>query len=217
MERSNAEVMRAASQFEAMRRRTGIDPGEAEIAREQGREQFYNSFMGRYGLPADVGETAVADLPGLAQAYDLTNLSVRDVVSLAGDLMKAGMGSVLDMSLLGFNYADLPYAEDPVFHNSPLFYINSTLGLPGRRDRSYDWMMEYEAQLRHLTENGGDARAIESTRNVLAQLRKLQAERNMYAAMGLNGNDDQENAAEAFYGGGLLSPALAMLAAEMNS
>ncbi|RED52536.1 hypothetical protein [Aestuariispira insulae] len=216
MERSNAEVMRVATQFEAMRRTVSVDPDNADMTRQKGREEFYNSFMGRYGLPGSAKDPAITDLPGLAEAYDLSSMSVREVIALAGDLMKAGMGQGLETSLLGFDFSNLPFAEDPIFHQSPLFFINSTLGLPGRRDRSYDWIMEYEAQLKHLTEEGGDARAIDATRNVLGQLRKLQAERNMYAAMGLDGGDDEDVGQDGFYNQGLLSPALTMLAAEMD-
>lgn len=211
MERSNADWFKTATEYEALRQKTTVTSDQAETAKAQGREQFYTAFWGRYGLSGNPMD-AQLDADEIAQEFDLTSMSVRDVIALAGDLLKSGLGQAQDMALLGFDFAQLSYVGDEAFRASPLNLINSSLGLSGRKDQTFNWIMEYEAQLRHLNENGGDAKAIQGTRNVLGQLRQLQTERNMYAAMGLDGRDDEKERVgldQGFYGNGnLLSPTI---------
>lgn len=205
MERSNVDVMRSATQLEAMRRGLGVDPMRADEARTQGRDAFYNAFWGRYGLPGNVLSNPISTVGDFEDRFDLTDMSATDVIALARDLLSSGLTGRTEASLLGFDFDALPFAGDRAFLSSPLAILQGGLSQPTALGRSYNWLNEYQSQLTHLQDNGAAPTAVKSTRNVLDQLNRLQTEQNMYWAMGFY-SEGSKRQGDGFLSGGLLAP-----------
>ncbi len=84
----NSDIYRTASAFEASKESRLVKPEEADLVRERGRAVFYNQLMGRYGLPGSAAtslEQPVAETSAGGR-YDLTDMTVTDVLSLAQEL-----------------------------------------------------------------------------------------------------------------------------------
>lgn len=215
MEKSNVEIMRTATELEVMRRRLGVAPAAAEAVRVQGRAQFYDAFWGRYGLPGNTMSQRDFGAVNPDEQFDLTDMPVADVIALAQDMVKANKIGSLEGSLLGFEFDRLPYAQDKAFLSSPLAILRGGLDRPSAMGRTYNWLGEYQNQLRHLENNRASASAIKGTRNVLQELSRLQTEQNLYWAMGFY-QDGSDREGGNLFTGGLVSPSnlIALLNAE---
>jgi hypothetical protein len=175
---------------------------------------FSDAFWGRYGLAGNTGQALgrlnekVLD-SAFASQFDLTSMRGVDVIELAQKLVTAARLTQDDGNLLGFNFGSLGYSSSSLFQSSPLSVIANSFGFGdsgvvgfgsafmgfGGQDNSYNMISEYQNQIKYLTDNDADPKAINGAKRVLAQLYQLNAERALYASLRPNDDDDR-------YGGG---------------
>lgn len=185
-----SSIYRVATAYEAAKETRTVEPDKAEGVRALGRARFYDALAGRYGLPGSVfsdprhaPDTPVSDTAAGAR-YNLHEMTVGDVMDLADSLRNGGALDGETADLLGYRMDSLPFATDGVFSASPV--ADFARGLQrdgGARQRTVDLIAQQQEQLRYLTENRADPRAIRGAQRVLAQLRMLETEQALYAQM----------------------------------
>ncbi len=186
---NNASIYRVATAYEAAKEAQTVAPDAASATRDLGRARFYDALAGRYGLPGDalsgLGGSAFPDDPDTEQRYDLQSMSVDEILALADSLRGSGRLESGDADLMGYHLDALPFAQDSVFSRSPV--ADFARSLTGTRssaaDRTLDLIGQQEEQIRYLTENDADPRAIRGAKAVLGQLHQLRAEQALYAQM----------------------------------
>lgn len=170
----NSEAFRTATAYEASKETRLVKPEDADRTRAQGRAGFYNALMGRYGLPGSVAtqmDARVADTAA-GDSYDLSEMNVTEVLALAQRLTGGGTSS------LG------------------LFGGGNTTG-----DPTLDLIVEYEARIETLTQEGADPKAIDGAREVLRQARLLQAEQALFRSLDAARDDREDGRGGVGYGG----------------
>lgn len=206
---NNSEIYRVATAFEGDKEARTVTPDAAGATRELGRDRFYDALAGRYGLPGSVftradavaeaanadGGTAVADLAA-TESYDLSRMTVDQVVDLADMLRGAGRLSDDPADLMSYRLGALSFGNEAVFSNSPVADFARSLS-NGGGNRTVDLIAQQEEQLRYLTENDADPKAIQGARSVLSELRQLQLEQALYAQIDA-GREKSEDAAGGF-------------------
>lgn len=201
MSYSNTDSMRVATNLEGLRQKTtsSADADHAKTKIEEGRESFFNQFMGRYGLTAK--SSLDWDIPvseqDAAAAYDLSNMSLSEMNELSTRLFGVGAIGRNETSMLQFQFAKLPFAKEEGFLSSPLANLGDLFGASGNffdvsNSHTLDWISEYTDQLTHLVENEGSMDAIGSTKRALSALRGLQAQESLFKALDISRNKDQD-------------------------
>ena len=194
---NNSSIYRVATAYEAAKQSQTVAPDAADLTRDLGRARFYDALAGRYGLPGSalsgVRETAQAGGKSgttssvdqnIAQRYDLSALSVDEIISLADDLKNAGRLDQSDTDLMQYNMQSLPFGVDSVFSTSPVAAFARALGQGSSTgSRTLDLIRQQEEQIQYLSDNDADPRALRGAKAVLGQLRLLQAEQSLYAQM----------------------------------
>lgn len=204
---------RVATQLQAMRQRLAVPADEAGAVRAQGRARFYDAFWGIGAAATDNGDAfaRVKDLAGVEERYDLTNMTVQEVVALARDITGGGYLSAAQGDLLGLSFNRLPYAWSAPFQASPLVILAG--GMSGRAgmQQSYNWLNIYRDQTGFLQDTDAPGAAIDDSQRVLAELERLQAEQSMYWAIDLArtgpGSRRQNGGFGGYGGAALMTPA----------
>ena len=187
---NNSSIYRVATAYEAAKQSQTVAPDAADLTRDLGR-------AGRYGLPGSalsgVRETAQAGGKSgttssvdqnIAQRYDLSALSVDEIISLADDLKNAGRLNQTDTDLMQYTMQTLPFGLDAAFSTSPVAAFARALGQGSSTgSRTLDLIRQQEEQIQYLSDNDADPRALRGAKAVLGQLRLLQAEQSLYAQM----------------------------------
>jgi hypothetical protein len=206
---NNSDIYRVATAFEGDKEFRTVEPDAAAATRELGRARFYDALAGRYGLPgtaftqADAvaeaaqapGSTPVSDL-AVADTLDLSRMTVDQVIDLADMLRGSGRLTDEPADLLSYRLDGLSYGSESVFSRSPVADFARSLS-SGGGNRTVDLIAQQEEQLRYLTENDADPKAIRGARSVLSQLRQLQLEQALYAQIDA-GRDRSDDAAGGF-------------------
>lgn len=184
----SSDIFRVATAYEASKETRTVSPDAAEAAKSLGRARFYDALAGRYGLPGSIFDASDNAPSGLAAAgnpvsdyFNLRAMTVAHTQGLADRLSGAGRLDRQDGDLLGYRLDSLPYAGDSVFSTSPVAQFVRQLSSARGENRTTDLIAQQEEQLRYLTQNEADPKAVRGARNVLAQLRQLQIEQNLYA------------------------------------
>gem|GEM_PF-907265 len=195
---NNSEIMRVATAFESQKEYRTVDPDMADQAKLLGRDRFYDALAGRYGLAGNTfqeadklaqaanadGETALSSL-GVSSRYDLSSMTVDEILELADSLRNAKRLTDEQSDLLGFQFGNLSFASDGVFSSSPVAeFARFMEGYGGTsKSRTVDLIQQQEEQLQYLVENDADPKAIDGSRAVLSQLRQMQVEEALFAQM----------------------------------
>jgi hypothetical protein len=208
-----SSIFRVATAYEAAKETQTVEPEKAEGVRALGRARFYDALAGRYGLPGSAFSDPIAarDRPAAeTQAgarYDLHAMTVGEVLDLAEELRGGGALDAEAADLLGYRLDALPFAADSVFSASPVADFARSLQRDGSpRGRTTDLIAQQQEQLRYLTENGADPRAIRGAQRVLGQLQLLDAEQALYAQIDSNRRDFRDGGAGSGGGFGGLGP-----------
>lgn len=201
---NNSDIYRVATAYAAAKDAQTVAPDQADLTRELGRMRFYDALAGRYGLPGSIYTDAIAAsetdaggdsgaASGDATGYDLSNMTVDQVLHLADSLRASGKLDQQSADLMGYRLDALPFSMEQVFTSSPVADFARSLGQgqSGAGARTLDLIRQQEDQLRYLTENNADPRAIRGAQSVLGQLRQLQVEQALYAQIdaGRKGGD----------------------------
>lgn len=205
-----SSIYRVATAYEAAKETRTIEPEKAEGVRALGRARFYDALAGRYGLPGSAFSEPMRGLDRpvaeteAGRRYDLHAMSVGEVLGLADELRGRGSLDTEAADLLGYRLEALPFAADGVFSRSPVAdFARSLQRETAPRGRTLDLIAQQQDQLRYLTENGADPRAIRGAQRVLAQLQLLDTEQALYAQID-SGRRDARDARDG--GGGALGP-----------
>lgn len=183
----NSDIFRVATAFEAAKGTRTVEPEAAAAVKTLGRARFYDALAGRYGLPGAIYESTehadTRDMSGnpVADYFDLRAMTFSRTTGLAEMLNGAGRLGREDSDLLAYRLGALSYSSDSIFSTSPVARFARQLSDSRRTDRTTDLIVQQESQLRYLSENNADPRAIRGARNVLSQLRQLQIEQSLYA------------------------------------
>ncbi|MDF1748444.1 MAG: hypothetical protein P1V34_06175 [Alphaproteobacteria bacterium] len=195
---NNSSIYRVATAYEAAKQSQTVVPDAAQATKEIGRARFFDALAGRYGLPGSVlsGATDAAQAYGksdntetadmdIAKRYDLSALSIEEILSLADDLKTAGRLDTSSADLMKYNMQALPFGQDSVFSTSPVAAFARAMGQgsSSAANRTLDLIRQQEEQIQYLSENDADPRALRGAKAVLGQLRLLQAEQTLYAQM----------------------------------
>ena len=200
----NADIFRVATAYEGAKESWSVSPDAAPATRDLGRERFWDAFAGRYGLPGSAlsnaeaqAEAAMASsdtsIDGLAisQRYDLSAMSLDDVLSLADELRAAQRLSSESADLLGYRLDALSFGADSVFSNSPVADFARSLQGSSGSSRTLDLIAQQEEQVQYLIDNDADPRAIYNANSVLTQLRLYEREQQLYDQIN-SGRRDQD-------------------------
>ena len=213
---NTSDIFRVATAYEGAKESWSIEPDAASATRELGRARFWDAFAGRYGLPGAAlsdaeaqaeaatasGETAVGAL-AISQRYDLSNMSIDDVLGLADELRAAQRLTQESADLLGYRFDALSFGGDSVFSNSPVAEFARSLQGSSGTSRTLDLIAQQEEQVQYLVDNDADPRAIYNANSVLGQLRLYEREQQLYAQIEASRRDRDEDALSGLGGGGL--------------
>lgn len=218
---NSSDIFRVATAYEGAKESWSVTPDTAEATRALGRARFWDAFAGRYGLPGAAlasaetqaeaalsdGQTAVDGLR-LSQRYDLSHMTVDDVLSLAEDLRAAQRLTQEDADLLSYRLDGLSFGTDRVFSNSPIAEFARSLQTGASRglSRTLDLIAQQEEQVQYLIDNNADSRAIYNANSVLSQLRLYEREQQLYAQINASRDARGQDAFGGVFGGAQFGP-----------
>ncbi|MEQ8444060.1 MAG: hypothetical protein RIM72_08340 [Alphaproteobacteria bacterium] len=195
---NNSDIMRVATAFESQKELRTVDPEVADQTKLLGRDRFYDALAGRYGLAGNIfreadrmaqaagadGDTALSGLD-LTQRYDLSAMTVDDILALAEQLRGARQLTGEQADLMGYRLDNLSFSSDGAFSSSPVAeFARFMEGYGGSgNNRTVNLIRQQEEQLQYLVENDADPKAIAGSRAVLSQLRQMQVEEALFAQM----------------------------------
>ncbi|MBO6835523.1 MAG: hypothetical protein JJ881_05060 [Alphaproteobacteria bacterium] len=159
----SSDIFRVATAYEASKDSRTVVPDAAEGVRAQGRARFYDALAGRYGLPGSIfGEGSRDDTARnpVSDYFNLRAMTFNQTDGLADMLRDTGRLDRTDSDLLSYRLGGLSYAGDAVFSTSPVAQFARQMAGARGTDRTTDLIAQQEEQLRYLTENDADPKAI---------------------------------------------------------